>query len=54
MKLETVYLLNEAYKYCSENQKSSEFMLEFMQEFANVDLDCVLNFLIKNGKIIKL
>lgn len=28
-----------------ENDKSTEFMLEYMQSFANVDLDCVLNYL---------
>ncbi len=45
MKQKTKELLQEAYKYCNEKDKSTEFMLEYMQDFANVDLDCVLNFL---------
>ena len=55
MTKETKGLLDRAYKYCNENNKSTAFMLEFMQDFANVDLDCVLNFLEKEGifKIIK-
>lgn len=47
MTKETKDLLTEAYNYCIENEKSSEFMLEYMQDFANVDLDTVLDF-IKN------
>ena len=47
MKGETKKLLDEAYEYCNENDKSTEFMLQYMQDFANVDLDCVINYLKK-------
>lgn len=48
MKEVTKDKLREAQKYCDDNDKSTEFMLQYMQDFANVDLDCVLNFLEKN------
>ena len=45
MKESTKILLREAQQYCDDNDKSTEFMLEYMQDVANVDLDCVLNYL---------
>ena len=39
--------LFEAWDYCDEHDKSTEFMLQYMQDFANVDLDCVLSFIDK-------
>jgi hypothetical protein len=39
--------LFEAWIYCDENDKSTEFMLQYMQDFAGVDLDCVVAFLEK-------
>ena len=42
--------LQIAQEYCDENDKSTEFMLEFMQDYANVDLDCVMNFLEEQHK----
>ena len=42
--------LKIAQEYCDENDKSTEFMLEFMQDYANVDLDCVMNFLYEQHK----
>ena len=42
--------LKIAQEYCDENDKSTEFMLEFMQDYANVDLDCVMNFLQEQHK----
>jgi hypothetical protein len=45
MKKATKELLKEAQQYCDDNDKSTEFMLEYMQFFANVDLDCVMNYL---------
>ena len=42
--------LKIAQEYCDENDKSTEFMLEFMQDYANVDLDCVMNFLEEQHK----
>ena len=45
MKAEKIKLLSEAYKYCNDKEKSTEFMLEYMQDFAGVDMDDVLEFL---------
>jgi hypothetical protein len=45
MKATTRTMLQEAEKYCNDNDKSTEFMLEYMQDVAGVDLDCVLNYL---------
>ena len=48
MKAKTKELLKQAQLYCDENDKSTEFMLQYMQDVANVDLDCVINYLTKN------
>jgi hypothetical protein len=45
MKAGTKRKLFEAWQYCDDNDKSIEFMLQYMQDFAGVDLDCVINFL---------
>ena len=45
MKLKTIIALKEAWKHCDVNDKSTEFMLQYMQDEANVDLDCVINFI---------
>ena len=47
MKAKTKMLLEEAQKYCDDNDKSTAFMLQYMQDFAGVDLDCVISFLSK-------
>ena len=47
MKPETRNKLFEAWQYCDDNDKSTEFMLQYMQDFAGVDLDCVINFMQK-------
>ena len=47
MKEKTRNLLLEAWAYCDDNDKSTEFMIEYMQDVANVDLDCVINFIQK-------
>jgi len=47
MKKSTRRKLRNAQQYCDDNDKSTEFMLEYMQDVANVDLDCVMNFLYK-------
>lgn len=36
-----------AWQYCDENDKSTEFMLEYMQDEANVDLDYIIDFIQK-------
>lgn len=38
-------LLQEAKDYCDRNEKSTEFMLQYMQDVAGVDPDTVLKFL---------
>lgn len=45
MKAATKDKLFQAWSYCDVNDKSTEFMLQYMQDTANVDLDCVLKFL---------
>lgn len=47
MKAKTKELLKEAKEYCDREDKSTEFMLEYMQDVANVDLDCVISYLQK-------
>lgn len=50
MKRETRRKLLEAWQYCDDNDKSTEFMLQYMQDAANVDLDCVISFLSKESE----
>jgi len=38
-------LLSEAQQYCDDLDKSTEFMLQYMQDFAQVDFDDVLDYL---------
>jgi hypothetical protein len=45
MKDTTKIILAEAWKYCDEEDKSTEFMLQYMQDTANVNLDTVMSFL---------
>jgi len=47
MKQETEIKLLTAWQYCDDEDKSTEFMLQYMQDFAKVDLDCVINFIKK-------
>lgn len=49
MKEVTKLKLKEAQEYCDQHDKSTPFMLEYMQDFANVNLDCVLSYLKKYG-----
>lgn len=37
--------LQMVYNYCEENDKSTGFMLQYMQDMAGVGLDDVLDFL---------
>ena len=36
-----------AWQYCDDEDKSTEFMIQFMMDNAKVDMDCVVNFLKK-------
>ena len=47
MKAITKNKLFEAWQYCDDNDKSTEYMLQYMQDYAGVDLDCVINFMQK-------
>ena len=38
-------LLRTAHSYCDEEDKSTEFMLQYMQDFAGVDLDTMMYYL---------
>lgn len=49
MKESTKELLRQAQQYCDDNDKSTEFMLEYMQSVAKVNLDCVIKYLTKYG-----
>ena len=49
MKEFTKTILQDAQFYCDVNDKSTEFMLEYMQSVAGVNLDCVLSYLKKHG-----
>ena len=44
-KVSKYVLLAEAKKFCDDNDKSDEFMLQYMQDFAEVDLDDILEYL---------
>lgn len=47
MKAITKNKLFGAWQYCDDNDKSTEYMLQYMQDYAGVDLDCVINFMQK-------
>ena len=49
MKAATKQKLEQALEMCEG--KSFEYKMEFMQQHANVDYDCVFNFLVKKGLI---
>lgn len=38
-------LLKIAQDYCDDEDKSTEFMIQYMQDFAEVDFDTVIVFL---------
>jgi hypothetical protein len=47
MKAETKIKLLTAWQWCDDEDKSTEFMLQYMQDAAGVNLDCVVSFLEK-------
>lgn len=49
MKPETRQKLIEAEAYCDEHDKSTEFMIQYMQDYAGVDHDCVIKFLMEDN-----
>lgn len=38
-------LLIQAWEHCDENDKSTEYMLQYMQDVSGVDLDTVVEFI---------
>jgi len=49
MKPETRDALMDAWQYCDIEDKSTEFMIQFMQDRAKVNLDCVISFMEKTS-----
>ena len=49
MKTITREMLKEAQQYCDDHDKSTEFMIAYMQDYANVDFDCVIGYLEKQA-----
>ena len=47
MKELTKNKLLAAWQYCDDEDKSREFMIQFMMDNAKVDMDCVVNFIEK-------
>ena len=47
MKELTKNKLLAAWQYCDGEDKSTEFMIQFMMDNAKVDMDCVVNFIEK-------
>lgn len=45
MKQETRQKLQDAMEYCNAEDKSTEFMIQYMQDVAQVSHECVMNFL---------
>ncbi len=45
MKEKTKALLDEAKQICDKEDKSTEYMIQFMQDYANVPFDCVIQYL---------
>lgn len=48
MKQDTKDKLRIAYDLCNKEERSTEYMLEYMQDFAGVDLDAVIQWLADN------
>jgi hypothetical protein len=48
MKDSTKKILLEAWAYCDREDKSTEFMLQYMQDVAKVSLDTVIKFIKDN------
>jgi len=45
MKESTRSKLKEAMDYCDDNDKSTIFMIQYMQDFAGVSYECVIKYL---------
>ncbi len=49
MKTETKIALFDAWNYCDREDKSTEFMFQYMSDTANVSYDTVVDFIMKQG-----
>ena len=49
IKESTYNKLMTAYEFCEQYEKSTEFMLQYLQDFANVSLDTVIDFLTRQN-----
>lgn len=49
MKQATKDKLYIAWQYCDDEDKSTEFMIEYMKDAANVSHDTVMNFICNHG-----
>lgn len=45
MKSQTKQRLKEAMDYCNDNDKSTEFMIQYMQDYGKVSFETVIDFL---------
>lgn len=45
MKEKTRILLSQAKEICGKEERSAEYMVQFMQDYANVSFDCVIKYL---------
>ncbi len=43
-----IEIINSAIEYCDDNDKSTEFMIQYIQDVSGLDHDTVLGFLIEN------
>lgn len=50
MKAKTKDMLFTAWAYCDEHDKSTEFMFQYMSDFAGVDYDDVVDFVINTSE----
>lgn len=45
--------LQSARDYCNANDKSTEFMIQYMQDVAHVNFDCVMRYLATNSDVVE-
>jgi hypothetical protein len=42
--------IREAIHYCNEHDESTEFMIQYIQDYAHVSFDCAMNYLYKTSE----
>lgn len=48
---EKVCLIEDAIIYCEENDKSTEFMIQYIQDKAGIDFDTTIEYLKTGSKV---